>query len=120
MSKVVVKKYIVRNRQFVIVENEEGFYLAIEDKYINADGKLNTKLNGIQMCASKELNECLGRCKDHVEIDCLISHGYSKAEAFAKMFNMEDRLDGLKEVFGEIEKGVKNGKVQTNYRMARF
>lgn len=107
MATVIVKKYIVRDREFTICKNAEGYYLAIEDKYINADGTINRELNGIQMCASKRLNECLGRCKDHVEIDYLISHGYSKAEAFAKMFNMEDRLDGLKKVFGEIEKGVR-------------
>lgn len=108
MSKatVVIKKFLVRDREFVICKNEEGFYLAIEDKYINSDGTLNTKLYGHQMSASKDLNECLNTTKNHVEIDYLLSKGHSRAEAFAIIFNAMDRLEDLKKIFDGIEEGV--------------
>ena len=82
--KVVVKDYSVRDRHFVIVnkETESGsMYLAIEDKYIDADGKLNTALNGLQMHASKDLNMCLNTTKDAVEVDYLVSTGMTRKQA---------------------------------------
>ena len=98
MTATIVKNLIIRDRHFTIVKNADGFYLAIEDKYIT-DGKLNTTLNGIQMMASKELNQCLENTRNEVEIDWLVSQGHSKAEAFAIHFNMLDQLDNIKKAF---------------------
>lgn len=87
MTNTIIKKLVVRNRHFTVVKDERGFYLAIEDKYIT-DGKLNTTLNGFQMYANKDLNECLKTCKTQVEIEYLVDNGYSKAQAFATVFNI--------------------------------
>ena len=76
---VVVKEFIVRDRKFTIVKQDD-FFLAIEDKYIT-DGKVNTQLNGLQMHASKDLNDCLNTTKDCVEVDYLIQQGMSRDEA---------------------------------------
>jgi len=87
MATTIIRNFVVRNRNFTIVQNEQGFYLAIEDKYIT-DGKLNRTLNGFQMYANKELNGCLNTCKNQVEIEYLVEQGYSKAQAFATVFNI--------------------------------
>lgn len=87
MTQTVIKHFVVRNRHFEIVKDEQGFYLAIESKYIT-NGRLNTTLNGFQMYASKELNGCLNTCKNQVEIEYLVDNGYSKAQAFGKVFNI--------------------------------
>ena len=88
MAATIVRNFVVRDRHFTIVKDAEGFYLAIEDKYIDANGKLNTTLNGFQMYANKDLNTCLNTCKHQVEIEYLEAQGYSKAEAFAIEFNV--------------------------------
>ena len=83
----IIKTFTARNRNFTIVKDEQGFYLAIEDKYIT-DGKTNTALNGLQMSASKDLNQCLQMCNNKVDTDYYLSQGMTKAEAFAKVFNL--------------------------------
>lgn len=95
MTNMIIKNFVARNRNFTIVQNEEGFYLAIEDKYIT-DGKLNKTLNGFQMYASKDLNTCLNTCKTQVEIEYLEAQGHSKAEAFGICFGIPaDKLAEL-------------------------
>lgn len=98
MTATIIKNYIVRGRHFTIVKNAEGFYLAIEDKYIT-DGKINTTLNGVQMNASKDLNQCLDLVKSEVEIDYLVEQGHSKSEAFAIYFNLTDRQEEINKMF---------------------
>lgn len=88
MTNTIIRNFAVRNRHFAIVQNEDGFYLAIEDKYIT-DGKLNKALNGFQMYASKELDTCLNTCKNQVEIEYLEAQGYTKAEAFGEVFGLQ-------------------------------
>lgn len=89
MANTIIKNFVARDRHFTIVQNEEGFYLAIEDKHIDSNGCLNKALNGFQMFANKDLNGCLTTCKNQIEIDYLIdSEGYSKAEAFATVMNI--------------------------------
>ena len=85
--KNIIKNLVVRDRHFTVVKNAEGWYLAIEDKYIT-DGRLNRTLNGFQMYADKDLNGCLNTCKTQVEVDYLVNQGYSKAEAFSMVFNI--------------------------------
>ena len=87
MANTIIKQLVVRGRSFAIVKNEDGFYLAIEDKYIT-DGKVNTTLNGLQMCASKNLNTCLNDCRNRTEIEYLEAQGHSKAEAFGIVFGI--------------------------------
>ena len=99
MTTTIIKNFVVRDRHFVIVKNEDDFYLAIEDKYIGINGRLNKALNGFQMYANKDLNDCLNTCKRQVEIEYLEVQGYSKAEAFGIVFGIPaDKLDILVKV----------------------
>lgn len=96
MATTIIKNFVVRDRYFTIVKNEDDFYLAIEDKYIDANGRLNTTLNGFQMYANKDLNDCLNTCKNQVEIEYLEAQGYTKAEAFGIVFGIPaDKLEIL-------------------------
>lgn len=83
MRKITTYKQM--GRSFEIVRND-GRYLAIEDKYIT-DGRLNTKLNGLQMCAADTLKECLRRVSDKVELEAkyskFLASGMSEAQALA-------------------------------------
>lgn len=75
-----------RDRHFVIVQNNEGFYLAIEDKYLDENGCTTKALNGFEMHASLDLNMCIQCTKDAVDIDYLKSTGLSDEEAFKTWF----------------------------------
>ena len=98
MATTVIKDFVVRNRHFTIVKDEDANYLAIEDKYIT-DGKINRTLNGFQMFASKDVNDCMKSCANQVEIDYLIAQGNSKAVAFCTVFNIMDRLEAVEKMF---------------------
>ena len=87
MKKTIVKTLVARNRHFTIIKHESNMYCAIEDKYIT-NGKLNTKLNGLQMHANFGLDGCINDTINDVELEYLVSKGYTKAEAFSKVFNM--------------------------------
>ncbi len=81
---VVVKKYVVRDREFTIVKHED-MYCAIENKYIDKDGRLTEKLNGLQMNASEDLRQCLRLTKDAVDTDYYRAQGLSDAEIYSKI-----------------------------------
>lgn len=85
-KKGIVKEYKYRGRSFTIIK-KDGFYLAIEDKYIT-DGKMNTSLNGLQMKASEKLGQCIDAVKKSCDIEYYETQGMSKAEAFAKAFDL--------------------------------
>lgn len=97
MTKVIVKELKVRNRNFTVVL-DDGWYMAIEDKYIT-NGKTNRELNGLQTNASQSLSDCIKMTKDAVEIDYLKEQGYSMAEAVAIVFDMMENLEMLKTIY---------------------
>lgn len=101
-AEIIIKNYILRDRNFTIVQNEDGWYLAIEKKYIDPDGRINTELNGRQMNASKDLSNCLRMVENDVEIEYLEGLGHSKAEAFAIRFNLTDKMDMVEKMFEGI------------------
>ena len=95
MVTMITKDFSTRGKHFHIVQNEEGFYLAINHEFVT-DGKLNRPLNGFQMCASRDFETCIENCKNQVEIEYLESQGYSKAEAFGICFGIPaDKLQEL-------------------------
>ena len=94
----VVKDFVVRDRHFVIVKSEDDWYLAIEDKYIK-DGKTTKALNGLNTHAHKDLNLCLNMTKDSVEADYLMAQGYTKAQAFAEVFGLQENIEQLEKIF---------------------
>lgn len=89
---VIIKTFTARNRNFTIVKDDDGYFQAIEDKYIDANGKTTQELYGFQTFANKDLNACLQSTKNQVEIDYLISQGRSKAEAFGIVFDLIDKV----------------------------
>lgn len=100
MTTTIIKKLVVRGRHFTICRNQDGWYLAIEDKYIT-NGRINQTLNGFQMHAHEELARCIKTTQDAVETDYLVEQGHSRAEAFCMVNNMMDNLDMVKELFKE-------------------
>lgn len=100
--KVVIKHFVVRDKDFVIVQNVDGWYLAIDREYIDENGCTTRKLNGLQMKASKVLSECLNSVRTSVEIDYLVGTGKSRAEAYAIVFNMMDKLPELEKLWEGI------------------
>lgn len=89
---VIIKNYVVRDRHFTIVL-DGGFYQAIEDKFIDENGRLTKTLYGHQTFANEDLNMCLNNTKNMVEIDYLVAQGHSKAEAFGIVFDLIGKVD---------------------------
>ena len=75
----------VRDRVFYIVKIN-GYYCAIEDKYLDENGVTKQKLNGLQMHAKETMAKCIKAVQDSVEIDYLMNNGYSMAQAFNIVF----------------------------------
>ncbi|MCD7888359.1 MAG: hypothetical protein LUG23_00265 [Oscillospiraceae bacterium] len=75
----IIEKYItkiyVSGRSFYIVFSQDYHYLAIEDKYIDGDGRLAQKLNGIQMHSSRSYAECVEQTIKACEVDKLVAKG---------------------------------------------
>ena len=86
--KLVVKDYIVMmnagNRHFTIVQNEDGYYLAIEDKYIDENGRITEALNGFQLHASKDLANCMRMTRLSCHIDQWRGWGMTEDEVMEK------------------------------------
>lgn len=72
-----ITTYHTHERTFEIVKLQ-GMYCAIEDKYIDADGRVNTRLNGLQMKASDTLAKCLEQVKQGCEYERLLAAGEDK------------------------------------------
>ena len=103
IEKVIVRNYEVRNRHFVIVKDNNGYYEAIEDKYLDSEGKLTKRLNGFDMHAYKDLNQTLNSVKNWVEIEYLEKEeGYTRAKAIATVFNMLDNLEELEKAYSSL------------------
>ena len=58
-----------RGTTFEVVQNDEGWYLAIDRRYIDADGCLTKELNGLEMHADKELDRCIDMARQSVDAD---------------------------------------------------
>lgn len=81
----MVTTFHTEGRTFHIVFNEESaMYLAIEDKYVT-DGKLNCKLNGLQMKANKTLEGCLDQVEFECKVEKLVASGMDIMEAFKRL-----------------------------------
>ena len=96
-----VKNFVVRDRNFVIIsydidgERRDG---AIEDKNIDKNGKLKKALNGFQLFSGATIDMTIKQVTDKVEIDYLTSQGMDKAEAFARVFDLMDRLEDVRKM----------------------
>ena len=95
---VMVKVFKYRDRNFTIVKKED-YYCAIEDKYIDVNGKMKCRLNVLQMFASVVLEETIKRVQDSVDIEYYITQGMTKAEAFCKVFNCQHMVEAVEKSF---------------------
>lgn len=72
-------------RKFYIVQNDDGFYCAIEDKFVDENGKLTQKLNGLQMNANKNVADCINQTMSKCRIDTLVKNGMDVTTAIQKV-----------------------------------
>ena len=79
--------FVMDDRRFTITKHG-NHYVAIEDKYIDKDGRLNTTLTGWQLNAAETVDECIENTKRMVEMDSYKAQGMSDMEAFAKVFRL--------------------------------
>ena len=84
-----------RNRTFYVttitVEGGELRYISIEDKDVDADGKLTRQLNGFQMHMASTKELCIEHTKHEVDYDYYKSLGMSKFEIYCNLFPDMDR-----------------------------
>lgn len=88
--KTIVADYSVRNTHYVIVQDANKMFWAIDRKYINENGQLNVELNGITGHASMDLSETLKRAKQQADCNYYISLGLPRMEAICKALNIEE------------------------------
>lgn len=85
--KVIVKNYTYRGRNFTIVK-DQGFYMAIEDKYLDENGCLNQRLCGRQLYPAREVKQCMKYVNDECDIAYHMANGMTKEEAYATVLNI--------------------------------
>lgn len=85
--KVIIKNYNYRGRNFTIIK-DQGFYMAIEDKYLDENGCLNQQLCGKQLYPAREVKECMKHVNNECDIAYHIENGMSKAEAFSTVLGI--------------------------------
>ena len=76
-----VKTLGIREQEYVVVKDDEGYYLAINKEYLDENGRLTRELNGLQMHASKDINACVNSTIADVEIEHLENEGMTLEEA---------------------------------------
>lgn len=80
-----ITELIARDRKFHIVF-KDGYYMAVDDKYLDKDGKLTRALNGLQMNASKSLETTIDTTRKQVEVDHLVDNGVDIMRALYAVF----------------------------------
>lgn len=80
-----IQTLVVRNEKFEVVKFE-GMYCAINHKYLDENMCLTRSLNGLQMHANTDLQECLNTAKDSAEIDYLMSQGMTLEDAIGEYY----------------------------------
>ena len=88
MLNIIIKNYVVFNTTYTIVK-KDNFYCAINNNYLDENGRLKLKLNGLQMHVNEDLERCLDLAKAQAEIDYYIDCGLSMQEAFSKVFKID-------------------------------
>lgn len=110
MKKIITNVYHYRNHKYVLLKTDELFdpsvidytYYAVDYDLLDNAGRLKDPCNVAQLNGSKTLKECIERVKNKCDLEYYESIGYSKAHAFAIVYNMLDRLEDLEKVFNEL------------------
>lgn len=71
---------ISENRTFIVARDERGYW-GIEDKYIDADGKLAVQLNGVSGFLHDKLQDTVNAIIFQTRFDALIKQGLSFQDA---------------------------------------
>lgn len=82
----IINDFSCRGRHFTIV-HDGIYYLAIENKYIT-NGRLNKKLNGLEMSASDTLEQCVEQTKNKCDMKYYTDNGMTPGEAMVKIFGI--------------------------------
>lgn len=71
-------------RTFIVAKDEKGYW-GIEDKHIGQDGKLMTKLNGINGFLHEKLDDTINAIIFQTKLEALMENGMSFAQAAQMM-----------------------------------
>lgn len=82
--KMKTRDYSVGGRHFTLGKLED-VYVAIEHKYIDENGCMKQALNGLQMYASKTMEDCMERVAQQVRVDELVASGVDYLEAIRQV-----------------------------------
>jgi len=89
IKRTVCKHYVVLDEDYVLLETEDGRFVAINYKDIDENGYLKRPLNGIQMFMDEALEGTMELVRVHVEIQWYKREGMTTAQAFAKAWKLE-------------------------------
>ena len=88
--KKVIEHYSVYNRTYYVAKHNT-YYVAIDYRYIDENGKLTKPLNGLQCHCSQTLANCLEYARNTAYMEYLENDlGYTKASAFARVFGLTE------------------------------
>lgn len=86
--KVMVNDFSYRGEHFTIVYDGK-FYMTVNHKFIGADGRITKELkynDGLH--TSDSVAKCIEATKNDLDMVYYESQGMTRAEAFAKIFNL--------------------------------
>lgn len=86
--RVITKDFQYRGEHYSIVKEGE-YYMTINHKFIDADGKTTKVLNytdGLHTASS--VAECIEATKNDLDMRAYMAEGMTKAEAMTKIFNI--------------------------------
>ena len=77
---IKIDEFEYKNRRFIIAKINDVF-LAIENININKDGSLVKPLNGIQVFASKNIEDTKQKARVHIDVDEMVENGEDRTVA---------------------------------------
>lgn len=82
-----VTELLVYGTRYIIAKDSHGYW-GINEKYLDANGCLTTRLNGIQGNLTSTLKDCIDMCKTEAHLVQLLKDGYSFSDAAVKVINL--------------------------------
>ena len=101
--RTVVKDFSYRGRHYTIV-NDGKFFMAVEDKFLDKDGKTIKPLNYTDgLHTNHTLDGCIADTKVDLDIKHYVAEGMTTGEAYCKAFNITkaDDIEAIKIMFCE-------------------
>ncbi len=106
MNYTVITTLYFRNDSFKIVKDTDGWYLAVDTKYLDRNGRVTRKLNGLQMHAAKSFDECINKTKFAVKVDELVAQGINQFVANVMVSTGKKREEVETKEFMELIKNL--------------